>query len=232
MTWCQGKQSVPQLSQRMLLILSVRKVVEWKSPVNVSRVNERLLVWILYSLKWRHWSRVSSNIEGDTELQGGPEWGFETHLYSSFKMQCGRGPVWFGKGSVTQQEHTSNFCTRKSEESTAPACLVPLPPYSCWVTKQQQGRIFPTLQKNSLWFSWKPCLTKIKWTLSCITSTLSLYKVQIKVAPIKVVNAQINSSMLPHYCSKQLFKKTYRFSCIADIYPPWKTYNSTSMMEM
>lgn len=62
---------------------------------------------------------------GDTEQQGRPEKGFEA------EMKCGQNPVWFGKGSVTQQEHTPNFCTHNLEESTVPCCLVPLPPYSC-----------------------------------------------------------------------------------------------------
>ncbi len=170
MTRCQGKQSVPQLSQRMLLILSMQKVVEWKSPVNVSRVNKRLLVWILYSLKWKHWSLsiefhwVYPNIEGDTEPQGGPA-SEALNLICTAVLRCNVAAGQFGleKDLWLNKNTHQTFALITQRKAPFPLALYHF--HLIHVESQSSSRegYFPLYKKkNSLWFSWKQCLTEIK----------------------------------------------------------------------
>lgn len=49
-------------------------------------------------------------------------------------------------------DSTPERCSHKPEESAVLFCSAPLPPYSCWLTKWQQGRIYPSLQMTHCGF--------------------------------------------------------------------------------
>lgn len=115
---------------------------------------------------------------------------------------CNVTSVQFGMKRI--RDSTPERCSHKPEESTVLFCSAPLPPYSCWLTKWQQGRIYPSLQMTHCGFLGSKAWPK--WS--------KLRTVTLSSRPVcKVVNDCINSSALSHCHYKQL--RTW-------IIPPWR----------
>lgn len=127
------------------------------------------------------------------QTSSGPEWGLWSFMCTIVVIGCNVASVQFGVKRIC--DSTPKLCSHKPEESTVLFCSAPLPPYSCWLTEWQQGRIYPRLQMTHCGF-----LGSKVWPKWSKLQTVLLFSGTI----CKVLNDCINSSALPHCHCKQL----------------------------